>query len=282
MAESSSSERLIFTLALLGLTLLAAPFLAWELRWLVDAWQHDPYYQHGPLVLLASGIALLLRLKNRRLTLGHFESMATAGWIVATLICLLAGYKLKLHSVSVLGFLCLIKSYLKLWGGDPGWAFDFPLFFLICAIPIPFLPELTALLQVVVAHCAASILSTVGLPAMALGTLIELPHISFAISAGCSGVQSLIALLTLMIFITSLLREPVKIKSLLAGLTVPLAFLANLFRVIAVLLVGHWWGSEAALRMWHQAAGMIFYLFSLGGLGTLYFLLRRWSPRTST
>jgi exosortase len=107
---------------------------------------------------------------------------------------------------------------------------------------------------------------------VAEGTSIHAPGYIFRVAAACSGLKSLIALGTLTVLVAYVLSGPAWKRLLLAAAAVPVAVLANIVRIMVVVLVGTSFGERAAEGFFHQGSGLVVFLvalFLLVGLGGL-------------
>jgi len=238
------------------------------MRWLVESWLVNPYYFHGFMVAFASFGFLIYRAKNSSINTDNNKT-----WIyyfAAATILYAIGFLTGLNYLKAVPVFFALLSVAYLLGGRT-WGNDlrFPLLFPIIAIPIPFLPELTAFLQFAMASLSTGILQIFGYEIHAEGALIHLPNATFLIAEPSSGIQSLIALLTLMVPAVYFTNTSSCKKIYLYLLIVPIAILSNLLRIITLFLVGHYYGETVAAEFWHDRGNIVFFGFAL----TLLFLL---------
>ena len=92
--------------------------------------------------------------------------------------------------------------------------------------------------------------------------------ISFAIDVACSGIFSLIAFLVFSIFVAYIVRDKTwkKISIFLIGF--PIIYALNIIRISTIILIGHQFGPNLALDIFHQLGGWVF-LF----IGTIILLV---------
>jgi len=241
------------------------------MRWLVESWIVNPYYLHGFMVAFASLCFLIYRAKN-----ANIEKDNNKHWIyyVATGIVLYAvGFWIGLNFLKTVPVFLILLSVVYLLGGKTfGDDLRFPLLFPIIAIPIPFLPELTAFLQFVMAGLSTGILQIFGYEIHAEGALIHLPNATFLIAEPSSGIQSLIALLTLMIPVVYFTKTSSRKKGYLYLLIVPIAMLSNLLRIITLFLVGYYYGETVAAEFWHDRGNIVFFGIALTLLFVTWYL----------
>src|SRR5208283_1052641 len=119
-----------------------------------------------------------------------------------------------------------------------GWDFFraalFPWAFLILMIPIPAIifNQITFPLQLLASRLAAATLPLLGVPTLRDGNIIKLPHITLEVAEACSGIRSLMSLVTLAIIYGFLAEKRLWVRWLLVTLSVPIAITANSIRII--------------------------------------------------
>jgi exosortase len=232
----------------------------------------NPYYLHGFMVAFASLCFLIYRAKN-----SNIEKDTNKIWIyyIAAGVALYAiGFSIGLNYLKTVPIFFVLLSVAYLLGGKTfGNDLRFPLLFPIIAVPIPFLPELTAFLQFIMASLSTGILQIFGYKIFAEGALIHLPNATFLIAEPSSGIQSLIALLTLMIPVVYFTKTSSCKKVCLYLFIVPIAMLSNLLRIITLFLVGYYYGETVADEFWHDKGNIVFFGIALTLLFSIWYLI---------
>jgi exosortase len=172
------------------------------------------------------------------------------------------------------------------WGKKTAQHFIFPLALLYFAIPLPGLIQATNGLQIIATKIAYHISTIFGADVVAGGTEIQSANGSWdalKIAEGCSGVRSLIAL----VFIASIYGHMTQNKIWKLGVliisSVPLAILANSFRVTTIVLIAEFWDAEFASQTYHNFSGFIFFPLGLLGLMLVGFLINSgWKRKSVT
>ena len=120
------------------------------LRWLVESWLVNPYYLHGFMVAFASLCLAVYRAKNSQIT--KDDNKIWTYYIATGVVLYIIGFSIGLNYLKTVPVFFAFISIAYLLGGKTfGDDLRFPLLFLIIAVPIPFLPELTAFLQFLMA-----------------------------------------------------------------------------------------------------------------------------------
>ena len=174
------------------------------------------------------------------------------------------------------GFLfTLIGLVLLLLGRKVFKILAFPLFFLFLMVPLPqsLVNTVAFPMQLVAAKFAVMSLQELGIPALVEGNIIHLAHTELFVHEACSGLRSLMALVTLgVVFAYFFKRGSIGIQLLLVVSTIPIAIFVNAFRVALTGFLAHYFGEEAAGGPVHDFQGIITFgmaFFMLLGEGRL-------------
>ena len=242
------------------------------MRWLIDSWMVNPYYKHGFMVALAS--LALTGFKIATIKPTEAETRQWIYYLTAAIIFYCIGWATGLNYLKTIPvFFTLLSIAYLLENHVPAHSLRFPLLLPILAIPIPFLPELTAFLQFAMAGLSTSILQIFGYEIYAEGALIHLPNATFLIAEPSSGIQSLIALLTLMIPVVYFTKTSSCKKIYLYLAIIPVAMLGNLLRIVTLFLVGYYYGEATAADFWHDRGNIVFFSSSITFLFILWYLI---------
>lgn len=239
--------------------------------WLARAWFTDPYYSHGFLVLLISGFITWREIRSyRRAQKVEPEPFKPGIYIFGFgLLLYTIGFITLFPFLAAISFLFTVSGLILYFYGKPLMrSLLFPLLFLIFAIPLPllFLEEITYVLQSYSACSSAFIIGLLGIPVERTGAEIQLQNAAFTIGLPCSGMNTLISLLTLAAILIYLLRCPLVKKAVLFCAAVPIALGANILRIVSILLVANAYGAEAAIRFFHDFSSILLFLVALFGL----------------
>ena len=91
-----------------------------------------------------------------------------------------------------------------------------------------------------------------------------LPTITLEVAQACSGIRSLVSLLTLAILLGKLTETSVRRRVALALLAVPVAIAANAARVAGTGLAADWIGARAAEGFFHEFSGWLMFVIAFG------------------
>ncbi|MDG2335579.1 MAG: exosortase/archaeosortase family protein [Myxococcota bacterium] len=234
---------------------------------MVDHWRIVADYSHGFLIV---PLALVFAYEKKY----HLMAAKVEGdwWGVALLLI-----GLGLLAVGQLGSLLaplragyvfsVMGLILLLLGREIFMLLLFPMAFLLLMIPLPqSLVNVVAFpLQLIAAQWAVSLLQAIGIPVLLEGNIIHLAGGDLFVAEACSGLRSLMALLTLgVVFAHFFQRNHLPLQIILVASTIPIAIIVNSLRVAATGLLAHGYGQEAASGFIHEFQGLI--TFSLAFL----------------
>ena len=266
-----------------------APLLLWlyarVLAHLVAQWWHDPNFSHGFFVPLFS--AYVLWQERDRLARIARQHSRFGLLIITFALCVLIvgqlGAELFLARFSLLLTLAgLIVLFL-------GWPFFraafFPWAFLLLMVPIPVIlfNQITFPLQLLASRISADALELFGVPVALNGNVLQLAAMPLNVAEACSGIRSLMSLLTLAIIYGYLSERRLWVRCLLALASLPIAIAANSVRIVGTGLLVQYGYADAAEGYFHASWGIITFVISLLMLYALHALIRAlWREKASS
>ncbi len=242
---------------------------------LAGQWTHDPNFSHGFFVPAFSAYVLWTE-RARLAKLPHNPAWAGFCLVVPGLLCLIVGtlgaelFLARLSLILVLGGIVVIFL---------GWKFlravAFPWLFLLLMIPVPAIlfNQIVFPLQTLAARLASNLLPLAGVPVLREGNVIRLPAMSLEVAEACSGIRSLMSLVTLAVMYGYLLERRWLVRLLLALAAIPIAVAANSLRIVGTGLMVQHWDVDKAEGFFHTFSGWMIFVVSL----LLLFAVRRLS-----
>jgi exosortase len=229
---------------------------------LVHDWATDDNYSHGFVVVpLAAYFAWerrgrLAQAARSPSVVGLFIVVASIGLLGAGVL----GSELFLTRISLVGVLAGTVLFMAGW--EHLAILAFPIAFLLLMIPIPAIVfnQLAFPLQLVASRFGEAVLTSVGVPVLREGNVITLSTTSLEVAEACSGIRSLISLLTLAIVYGYFLEPRVWVRIALAIAAIPVAIVANGVRVAGTGLTAQYLGAEAAEGFFHSFSGLLVFL----------------------
>jgi exosortase len=256
-----------FTFRAMWLPLLAlAGFLAvtWPVwQWLWFEWMSNQYYSHGLLILPVALFLAVQRFRNDPELVytpgqGSFAGVVVLGVTLAAYLLTLQQRAYYLAAFAMIGMLAGLVWALA--GVAVLRKLAFPIGYLALMVPLPMLDRVTLPLALFTGACSGALVQFLGLDVAINGNAISLPNADLVIGAQCSGVNSLITLLALLVLVAYLLEGPLWSRVLLVLLAIPLALLGNILRVATLLFVARAWGADAAFTFYHDYSGILFFV----------------------
>jgi exosortase A len=251
------------------LLLLLGALYADTFRHMAAQWWKDEDYNHGFIVPLFSAY-LLWQERERLKRVGVAQS--GAGLLVVALGLMLfslgaLGAELFLQRASFI----VVLAGLVLVALGPALlrAVAFPIGFLVFMVPIPAVIRnvIAFPLQLFAAQTATVCLSGAGIPVLREGNVIVLAETTLEVADACSGIRSLQALVALATVYAYLTQRSWWKRLLLVLAALPIAIVANAFRVSGTGFLAHFWGLQVAQGFYHSLAGYL--MFGVAFLGLL-------------
>jgi exosortase B len=244
-------------------------------------WQTDEF-GHAPLIL---GIVAWLFWQARHAVAQSPDApqSGAGGLLLALGLALYAlGRTAGISSVefaSQIFVACAVLLLLK--GSQALRAAWFPVFYLIFMVPLPgtLVDALTEPLKHWISIIVVDVLHAVGYPIGRTGVMITVGRYELLVADACSGLNSMFSLAALgALFIHIMGRKSRLHTALLVLAIVPIAFAANIVRVVSLVLITYHFGDAAGQGFLHGAAGIVLMLVALLAFFALDWGLSRWLP----
>ncbi|MBB3892078.1 exosortase [Phenylobacterium haematophilum] len=266
VSENAPRSRFAITPAwvvALGMALLAVPTIATlgEQVWSKESGAHGP-------IVLVTGLWLLWRKRDEMLAAAAPGSdWLTIPAMAASLALYIFGRAYDFISLEVVGLYGVGVSLLYACFGLrvllTNW---FPLLYLGFLVPPPgwFMDGVTAPLKLFVSFAATEGLQAVGIPVFREGVTLMIGHYQLLVEDACSGMNSITGLVAISLFYIYLLRNASWRYSLfLVALVIPIAIVANIIRIVTLVLLTYFFGDAVAQGFLHMAAGIFLFVTAL-------------------
>jgi exosortase B len=246
----------------LGFLLLLVPTVLDLSR---QIWQSDEQ-GHGPIIFAVS-LWLMWRRRQQIIDAPFRPANVSGGFLLLLGLTMYAlGRSQQIIQGEVVGLICVgISLLLLLRGVHALRVVGFPFFFLLFMVPLPgvLVQALTIPLKTAVSYVAESLMHHAGYPIARTGVILSVGQYQLLVADACAGLNSMFTLEALGLLYMNLMGYTSKLRNvLLAILVVPIAFVANIVRVIVLILVTYHFGDEAGQGFVHTFAGML--LFGVG------------------
>lgn len=142
----------------------------------------------------------------------------------------------------------------------------FPILFLLFVVPLPhaLVLAVTGPLKAAASAITTSLLAAAGYPIGRSGVVITIGQYELLVATACAGLQTMFTLEALSLLYVSLKGHASWLRNaLLAALAVPVAFIANVIRVMVLSLVTYHFGDAVGRGVAHGFAGLGLFAIAL-------------------
>lgn len=262
---------------MLGLLVLYVPTY-WALAH--GIWNSEDY-AHGPIVLV---VTLYLIWQQRIVLLPGDSAEHPAageraiGWILLTLGLLIyaVGRSQDINLLEIGSQIPVVLGALLITVGTrAARALWFALFFLVFMIPLPgfVVDAATGPLKQYISVIAEHVLYAAGYPIGRSGVMLTVGQYQLLVADACSGLHSIFSLSAMGLLYLYLMQRTSRVRNLIiVAAIIPIAFAANVVRVMLLILVTYHLGDEAGQGFLHDFAGILLFvvgllfLFALDGI----------------
>jgi exosortase D (VPLPA-CTERM-specific) len=246
-------------------------------------WISDPNFSHGFFVP-AFSLYVIWQDRQKLKAIPSEPSWLGLPLVIVALLMLVLGVLGVELFTSRFSLLILLAGLIILFRG---WTFFravlFPWAFLILMIPLPnlILQKFTFPLQMLASKMSTFLLQVIGVPALREGNVIHLPYMSLEVAEACSGIRSLLSLLTLAIIYGYLMEKRNWVRVVLACAAIPIAVVANGLRIFGTGIVGEYWDPDKAQGFFHEFQGWLIFVVTLILLFALHRVINLiWKPKS--
>ena len=249
----------LIALVIFILAYVPVMMVMWD-RW----WARDSYYSHGIMIPFVTGF-FIWQLKDDLVKLKPKESP----WgfrliLVGVLIYLLASLFRVNIACSISMLIVFIGLVFYFYGDEILKKIAFPLLFLFFMVPLPsvVITRLSFKLKLFAAELAAFVVNKIGIVAVRDGSILKMPHAHVVVDDVCSGLRSLISLMALGSISAYWFKGALWKRILIFVLTIPIAIVTNMCRVVILAVISEVWGVEYADGFVHDATGMLVFVLA--------------------
>jgi exosortase len=225
-------------------------------------WWEDPNWSHGFLVPVFSGFILWRERGRWRGTANGGRWLGLAGVALAVALLVAGALAAELFTTRFSFVLLLASLVVYLAGWRTLRAVAFPLGYLLLMIPWPGVvyAQLTLPLQFLASRWAAAALAAVHIPVLREGNLLILANYTLEVAQACSGIRSLVSLVTVAAAYAYLTEKRLAKRALLVALMVPIAVVSNAFRIFGTGVLTAEVSPRLAHGFFHEFSGWIIFL----------------------
>jgi exosortase B len=230
-------------------------------------WQTEEQ-AHGPLILIVV-LYLIWRQRDHLLADTAIKTRKVLGSLILLfgLLLYVVGRSQDIVIFDIGSQIPVLIGILLITRGVPALkALWFPLFFIVFMIPLPgFLVDVvTGPLKEHVSALAEAILYQAGYPIARSGVTLTIGQYQLLVADACSGLNSMFSLSAMGVLYLYLMRHTSWLRNgIIIVSIIPIAFVANVVRVIILVLVTYYLGDEAGQGFIHGFAGILLFIISL-------------------
>jgi exosortase B len=252
---------------ILGLLVLYVPTY-WTLAH--GIWNSDDY-AHGPIVLI---VTLYLIWQQRAVFMRDVSAPPTrgeaaAGWVLLVfgLLAYAVGRSQDIVILEIGSQIPVMLGVLLITLGlSAARALWFALFFLIFMVPLPgfVVDTVTGPLKQYISVIAEQVLYAAGYPIARSGVVLTIGQYQLLVADACSGLHSMFSLSAMgLLYLYLMERTSLARNLIIMAAIIPIAFAANIVRVIVLILVTYHMGDEAGQGFLHGFAGIMLFVIGL-------------------
>ncbi len=258
--------------ALAAAALVALAFLP-SLMWLVTRWTQSVWQNaHGLFVPIA--MFWLGRGSLRERPVERFEASAWCAPVLGGALALLALGTLRASpTLAACGLVVALPGLVLLLLGREGlrrlWL---PLSLAPFGLPVDYDSAAHELLRSLSAAATEAVLVGLRIHVARVDSMLQLSHGGFEITEACSGFSTLYGSLAFALVIAQLVTSPAR-RALVLVAAAPVAFAANLARILALIAIAAVWPGFLETPL-HKGTGVVTFLLAFLALAALSGLLR--------
>jgi exosortase len=246
---------------------VAVALVYWRVLWdwALDMWGKDDY-SHG--ILLPFALAYLIHqkrdyLQQLPLRQSWFGLLLVAGSQFVNLVGFL-GAEFFLQRISLVFFLAGLILFV--YGWRHLWESAFALVLIVLAIPLPTIVfnAIAFPLQLIASSVAENFLQALNIPVLREGNILTIPNMTLSVAEACSGIRSLMSLITLGVMVAYFLPFRWWLRGVFILSTIPIAVVTNAFRVGGTGVLAHHYGPAAAEGFFHSFSGWLVFVSAFG------------------
>jgi len=261
--EGGTQPRVGTALFLLTVLVGILGILYFEVLWdLVGDWYNNPDYSHGFLVPLMSGYFVWERRQSLQSVFVQPSLWGVPLLAFGLFMLVVGSIGAELYTQRASLIIVIAGLVLLILGKEFVFKLSLPIAFLFFMIPLPAIVVNTIAfpLQIFAAQTATFCLFNLGIPVLREGNLIALAGTTLEVAEACSGLRSLLSLLTLGAIYAYFSQDSTWKRWALIFCSIPIAIIANAMRVTGTGVLAHTWGPEAAEGFYHTFEGWLIFI----------------------
>ena len=235
---------------------------------LIFSWYNNEDFSHGFAIIPLTSYIIWRKRYTFDLS-GNKHAVTSLFGLVICIVSLLLyflsflGEVKTLSSISMLFFVAGSIIYTLGFSFFKSIIFPFALLFLMIPIPSQILALLTIPLQFIVTNIAGYISRSINIPLYIQGNLIHIPNHTFEVVQACSGLRSIMTLVTLGAYLGYFMLSSSFQRFLLILSSLPIAIATNALRIICIVALAYYFQLDLMHGPIHTLFGIIIFILSL-------------------
>ena len=257
MHSTLQSNKVFFHLMLL---IIAIPLIFWpNTQDLINAWKSNTTYNHGFFIFPIS-LWLLYRQRNLISSTETATEPRLLGLLALALLLWFLSYIISVNVTQQFALIALIPiSIWILFGRKLLIKIIFPIAFMFFMIPVG--GSLVPPLMEITADITVSMIELSGIPVFRDGLYFTLPTGNWSVVEACSGLNYLVASVTLGLLYSYLSYSSLKKRIVFVAAITLFAVVANGLRAYGIVIIGHLTNMRYGAGGDHEFYGWLFYAF---------------------
>ncbi|MBI4687021.1 MAG: exosortase [Nitrospirae bacterium] len=236
-----------------------------ELYSMVLTWADKKEYSHGFLIPFISGYAIWVKRDELR-SVPVKPAFAGVFILLAGVLMLVLGYIAFEPFLRQVSLIITISGLIYfLFGKMMYRALVFSVWYLLFMIPLPYvlMNNIAVSLRLIDATVTFKTLNFLGMPIVQDGASLELPHMSLVVADLCTGILSIVAIMAIAVLYAYFTQRNLPSRLALVFLSVPIAVISNMFRLIMTVGLAYFYGQKALSSVVHEFHGTVNFLVTV-------------------
>jgi exosortase len=235
---------------------------------LIRQWLDDPDYSHCVFVPISCGFLLWITRKSwygkplEPSVFGLAFALAAMGMLVVGTL----GAEVFLPRASLVLLLGGLLVYFAGWSMFRAVMAPWLALFLMIPLPVIIFNQFALPLQLLASSSACTLLDLLQVPVLREGNIIILPSMSLDVVEACSGLRSLMSLITASVLYGLFFERRAWMRCLLVVLAIPVAVITNSLRIVLSAVLAQYVDAQLAEGFFHAFSGFLLFLLSFAVL----------------
>ncbi len=243
---------------------------------LINDWFNDPNYSHGFIIPFIALYMAWLRREKILSTNCATSNLGLAVLIISLLIYVIGTLGSELFTMR-LSMIFVMWSLVLFFGGiNQAKLLTLPILYLIFMIPTPAIVwnKISFPLKLFVSKLATALIAFIGIPVLRAGNIINLSTVSLQVVDACSGMRSLISLLSIGAAFAIINDFCLTKKWIIFLSAIPFAIFFNVLRLFLTALLAEYYDPGFAKGFLHEVSGMMVFGMAIACMFFLTCLLK--------